>query len=136
MVDGTDGMSIRRHFPFLNWILRKLTGRWARRVYLAIILILLGLTTAARLRSYMMARRIQAVLHGLAEVRIDQTSEDDLLKTVPYLTRSERNSKAGGIEQHWYYAEISNESDWLMHRLLFFDSAPLYNMHTGWAIAI
>jgi hypothetical protein len=66
----------------------------------------------------MMALRIQAVLHGLAEVRIDQTSEEQLLKTVPYLTRSEHDWKAGGIEQHLYYTDISNESDRLLHHLI------------------
>jgi hypothetical protein len=113
-----DEMSTKRHFPFLRWIAGRLTGRWARRIYIAIILVLLCLTTTARLRSYMMARRIQAVLHGLAEVHIDQTSEEQLLKTVPYLTRSEHDWKAVGIEQHWYYTNISNESDRLLPRLI------------------
>src|SRR6516164_3773064 len=107
MLHGTDEMSTKGHFPFLMWIVSRLTGRWARRIYIAIIFILLCLTTAARLRSYRMACRIQAVLHGLAEVRIDQTSEEQLLKTVPYLIRGERDWKAAGIEQHLYYTDVS-----------------------------
>jgi hypothetical protein len=58
-----------------------------------------------------MARKIQAVLRGLAEVRVDQTTEEQLLKTVPSLTRNEQDWKVGGIVQRRYYAEISNESD-------------------------
>jgi hypothetical protein len=104
-------LSTKTHFPFFRWIVRKLTGRWARRAYVAVVLLLLCLTAAARLRSYFMARRIQAVLHGLAEVRVDQTTEEQLLKTVPHLRRMEQDSKDGGIVQRRYYAEISNESD-------------------------
>src|SRR6516164_7137977 len=117
MLHGTDEMSTKGHFPFLMWIVGRLTGRWARRIYIVIVLILLCLTTAARLRSYMMARRIQAVLHTLAEIRIDQTSEEQLLKTVPNLIRSD-DWKAGGIVQHWYYTQISNESDRIVPRFI------------------
>ena len=111
-------MSEKSYLPFFGWTIRKLTGRWARRIYFALILVVLFLTIAARLRSYVMARRIQAVLHGMAEIRVDQTTEEQLLKTVPYLTRSEREWKAGEIVQRWYYTEISNESDWLMPALI------------------
>ena len=110
-------MNTKTHIPFFSWIVRKLTGRWARRTYLAIILIVLCLTITARMRSYIMARRIQAVLHLLAEIRIDQTSEEQLLKTVPNLTRSE-DWKAGGIVQHCYYTQISNESDRIVPRFI------------------
>jgi len=44
-------------------------------------------------------------LHGLTAIQIDRTTEEQLLKTVPYLTRSKW--------QHGYYVEISNESDHL-----------------------
>jgi len=111
-------MGSRRYFSFFNWAIRKLTGRWPRRICFYIILLLLCLTTAARVRSYVMARRIQAVLHGMAEIRVDQTSEEQLLKMMPYLTRSEHEWKAGEIVQRWYYTQISNESDWLMPRLM------------------
>lgn len=87
---------------------RTLTGRWGRRVCAAILLLLLA-TTAARLRLYVMTRKIQAVLHGLAAVRLDQTSEEQLTETVPYLT--EKDWKVGGTSGRGYYVHISNESD-------------------------
>jgi hypothetical protein len=107
-------MSTRSRFPTVVWAVRKLTGPWARRACIAVVVILLCLTTAARLRSYAMARRIQAVLHGLAEMRIDQTSEKQMLETVPYLTRNQYERKSGATVRRWYYAEISNESDRLL----------------------
>lgn len=114
-------MNVKGHFAFFRRIVSKLTGKWACRIYIAIVVILPCLTTAARLRSYFMARRIQAVLHGLAEIHIDQTTEEQLLKTVPYLVRNENEWKVDGVVQHWYYAEISNdESDRPMRRLLSF----------------
>jgi hypothetical protein len=113
-------VSAKRQFPFFRWFVSTLTGRWARRAYLVVLLLLLSLTTAARLRSYFMARKIQAVLHGLAELRIDQTPEEQLLKTVPYLTRGENEWKVGGNVHRVYYAEISNESGWPLPRFFAF----------------
>src|SRR5947209_510497 len=102
-------MSTRTHFPVFRWIVRTLTGRSARRIYVAILFLLLLIATAARLRSYLMARRIQAVLHGLAQIRLDQTTEERLTKMVPYLTQ--KDWKFGGISQRAFYMQISNESD-------------------------
>ena len=58
-----------------------------------------------------MVRRIQRVLDGLAEIRIDQTTEQELLKKMPYLIRSQYDLKGNGIVEQQYYVEISNESD-------------------------
>jgi hypothetical protein len=77
----------KTHFPFFRWIVRVLTGRRTRGVCVDLLLLVLCYTAVARLRSYFMARKIQAVLRGLAEVRIDRTTEDQLLKSVPYLQR-------------------------------------------------
>src|SRR6266403_3997790 len=102
-------LKARTHFPFSRWAARTLTGRWARRIYLAILFLLFLVTTATRLRSYFMARRIEDVLHGLSEIRLDQTTEEQMTKMVPYLTRKDWN--AGGISHRNYYVQISNESD-------------------------
>jgi hypothetical protein len=118
-------MSLKTYFPFLSWVLHTLTGRWARRIYVAVILILLCLNAVARLRSYFMTRKIQAVLYGLSEIRVDQTTEEQLLRTVPYLKRPKEDWKAGGILQRQYYAEISNDSDRLM------SPAVLYGRWSG-----
>src|SRR6266403_4189618 len=112
-------LKARTHFPFSRWAARTLTGRWARRIYLAILFLLFLVTTATRLRSYFMARRIEDVLHGLSEIRLDQTTEEQMTKMVPYLT--EKEWKANGFSYRSYYVHISNESDglpwpyWLTH---------------------
>jgi hypothetical protein len=115
-------MSVKTQFPFFFWTIKTLTGVGARRTYASILFLVLCLTTTARLRSYFMARKINAVLHGLAEIRVDQTTEDELTRAVPYLRRSEPDWKAGNLVQHLYHAEISNESDWLMPRIIGYGS--------------
>lgn len=95
--------------PFLHWVIRVASGRWARRLYISLLTLLLGLTVAARLRSYFVARRIQAVLHGLEQIRIDETTEEDLPKVVPYLTRGQE-WKHGEFVQRWYYIKIPDGS--------------------------
>jgi hypothetical protein len=103
-------MSTKRRIPVFR------TWRLVRRISVVILLFTLLLSTATRLRPYFMARKIQAVLRGLAEIRIDQTTEEQLTKMVPYLTQ--KDWKVGGISQHAFYVNISNESDRLP-RLIF-----------------
>lgn len=102
-------MPTKTHFPFTRWVVKTLTGRSARLVCLALLLVTLLLTTTVRLRSYFMARRIQAVLRGLEGIRIDQTTEEQLRKMVPHLTH--KDWEVSGISHRGFYAKISNESD-------------------------
>ena len=76
-----------------------------------ILLLLLIISTATRLRAYFMTRKIEAVLHGLSEIRLDQTTEEQMTKMVPYVT--EKEWKANGFSYRSYYVHISNESDGL-----------------------
>jgi len=99
------------YFPFFHWVVETVSGRWARRVSLVILLLLLIISTATRLRAYFMTRKIEAVLHGLSEIRLDQTTEEQMTKMVPYLT--EKDWKANGFSHRSYYVHISNESDGL-----------------------
>ena len=103
--------SLKSHFPFFTWFARKATGRWARQTYACIILVALCLTTAARIRSYLLVRKVQAALQGLAEVRVDQTTEEQLLRILPHLTR--RDDWKAERTEHIYYEDISNESDFI-----------------------
>ncbi len=104
-------MDIKAHFPLLTWTFRQVTGRSARRIYISVLVLLLCVTTVVRVRTFLMVRRIQRVLDGLAEIRIDQTTEQELLKKMPYLIRSQYDLKGNGIVEQQYYVEISNESD-------------------------
>jgi hypothetical protein len=122
-------------------ILQTFTGRWARRIYVAILILLLLVTAAGRLRSYIMARKIDAVLKGFAEMKLDQTTEEQLIKTVPYLAQKDRTDRTGVLHR-WFTVHISNESDlwfswliklrvewlgyladWLGYRFISFDAA-------------
>lgn len=111
-------MSLQTHFPFLSWTVKKLGGRQARRFYTGVLLLTQCVTATARLRSYLMGRKIQAVLRGLAEIRVDQTTEEQLIRTMPYLKRSDQDRKVGDRIQHWRYTEISNESDWFVPQVI------------------
>jgi hypothetical protein len=102
-------LQAKERFAFFHWVAKTLSGRWALRIYLTVLFLLLLISAATRLRSYFMARKIEAVLQGLSEVRLDQTTEEQMTKIVPYLT--EKEWKAGGISHRGYYVHISNESD-------------------------
>lgn len=101
-------LKAKEYFPYSHWVVKTLSGRWARRVFLVILLLLLAISTAARLRTCFVTRKIEAVLHGLSQIRLDQTSEEQMTKIVPYLT--ERDWKPNGYSYRVYYVHISNNS--------------------------
>ena len=92
------------HFPLFRWTVRTLTGPRARRTYAAFLFLMLLLMTAAWLRAYFIAQRIQDVLRGLAEIRIDQTTEEQLTKLVPYLIQTDW--EVGGIPHRAFRVKI------------------------------
>jgi hypothetical protein len=89
-------------------MLRRLLGRRARLIYVAVLLLPIVLSIGLRVRNFLIARKIHAVLLGLEQVRVDQTTEAQLLRTVPYLVPSDptRQMLAGGHDS--YRVEISN----------------------------
>jgi|SRR5271157_466738 len=104
-------------------LLRMLAGRRALRLCLALpLLAVLLLTAGLRVHSYLLTRKIQAVLSGLERLREDQTSEQELLKTVPYLVRHSfvRDTSSGKERFYYYYVRVSNEDEILwLGRLLY-----------------
>jgi hypothetical protein len=105
-------MSFQRHFASVAWLFRTLAGRLARRIYFAIFLLLLCVPFVPRLRNALRARKFQAVLAGLERVRVDQTTEAELVRLVPYLTRHYSGKRQDGSVESWYGVEVSNEFDW------------------------
>ena len=87
----------------------KLVGGWA-----CLILLLLPVVSAVnwRVRSFVLARRIQTVLSGLEQVRLDETTEELLLKTVPGLIRSDSDQRDGSSVVRGYRVLVSNEGEW------------------------
>jgi hypothetical protein len=89
-------------------MLGRLLGRRARPIYLAVLLLPIVFSVSLRVRTFLAARKIHAVLSGLEQVRVDRTTEEQLLRTVPYLVPSDptRQMLAGGHDS--YRVEISN----------------------------
>jgi hypothetical protein len=104
-------MPFADQFPATLWVRRRFTSPFARRIYRAIVILLFAATTAARVRAYVLTRRIHAVLNSLERLRIDQSTEDQLLRTVPYLVREQRDRTEGPSTVRGYYVVISNESN-------------------------
>lgn len=91
---------------------RHATGRRARQIGFTLLLALVGLSTSIRIRSYLVTRRIQAVLTGLGQLRVDTTKEEALLRTVPYLVREPFERREGTHVLRFYGAEFSNLDDY------------------------
>ena len=120
---------------------RTLSEHFVMRMTVAIILVLLMMTATARMRTYLMARKIQSVLQGLSQIRLDQTTEEQLTNMVPYLNR--KDWKIDGISHRGFYVSISNEhflgvglivylldwsgqlANWLGFRFMSFDAGVL-----------
>jgi hypothetical protein len=108
-------MKSQNHVTWATGLYSKLTGRLARRVYLGLLLLPVIFTTGVRIRSVLLTRRIHAVLSGLEQVRVDQTTEEQLLKTVPYLVRHGNGKRDPAGVERYYQVDISNgvERRWL-----------------------
>lgn len=115
-------MPRRDYFPASSWIGHALTGRNARRVCVTIVFLLLVVTTAVRAYSFVLTRRFQAVISGLSKLRIDETTEAEMTRTVPYLVRNNsdwrvaRNVELGDVDtgvQSYYYVSMSNQPSWM-----------------------
>ena len=93
-----------------------------RRVFLAFTILLLAVTTIVRVHSFVLTRRMERVIAGLSKLQIDQSTEEDIKRTIPQMVRWQQSIELGrsretgdidtGIEQG-YYVEISNESGWM-----------------------
>lgn len=91
---------------------RTLTVRIARTLLLTAVLLLLVVSITTRVNSYFVARKFQAVLAGLKNVQIDQTTEEELAGAVPYLRLNENNAISDPGGERWYFAGFTNESAW------------------------
>ena len=99
-----------------------LTGHTARRVYLVLMCAFLTTSAAARIYTFVLTRRMEAVVAGLSKLQIDKSTVEDVKRTVPYLVRSQwdsqlkRTPETGDIDigiDQGYFVEISNEPGWM-----------------------
>lgn len=115
-------MSFRKYFPASAWIIRAVTGRIARRIYLATILLLIVVSASVRICGYVLTRRMHTIIAELSKLEIDKTDESELVRRMPYLKRSQYEVHSGGesVEygkleegvEHWYGVDFSNSSGW------------------------
>ena len=118
----TRAMLIRRHFSSASWFGTGLRGRILRRACITFIFLILSVSTGTRVYSFVLTHKIQAVISGLSKLQIDQTTEEEVRKAVPYIVRSKwewqvkRTPEAGDVdlgEEGSYYVTISNEWSWM-----------------------
>lgn len=109
-------------FPATTWLGRAVSGRTARRIYAAVLLVGLLVGTLIRVHTYILARRFQRILVALSTLQIDQSTEADLQRQVPYLVRTkyERdvkpNVETGDVETgtlRAYCASYTNRDSWM-----------------------
>jgi len=108
-------MSLGIPFPRIRRFYRAITAPLARRFNFSMLALLFLVTATARVRSALLLRQISPVVSGMARIQVDHTTEEDLVRMVPGLVRTNQNSKS----EHFYYIAVSNESDWLMRHLVF-----------------
>ena len=78
-------------------------------------------TTILRIYSFVLTHRFQKVISGLSKLHIDETTEAEVIRTVPYLKRNETswqvnpNPEIGNVDkgvQQVYSVTLSNEPSW------------------------
>jgi hypothetical protein len=95
---------------------RIVAGRRARQLYLTFLLLVVAISSVIRVRSYLITRRFQIVLARLAQLKVDSTSEEQFVRSVPYLLRdAEEEDREGTHLRHFYRGVFSNDNDmrWL-----------------------
>jgi hypothetical protein len=115
-------MSLRDYFPATKRTVLVMTAPTVRRICLAILISLFVFSAAMRVYSFVLVHRIQAVISGLSKLRIDETTEEEVIQNVPFLIRSNwdqqvrKSSEVGGIDEgveRVYHAGMSNDSTWM-----------------------
>lgn len=90
--------------------------RWFAKMALKVLLAaLLSLAGYWRVQSFRFARKVERVLTGLAQVKIDQTTEAQLLALAPGLTNRGRVDPRYGFPDEGvvlYGAAFSNDAEW------------------------
>lgn len=97
-------MKIQRGSSKLGGVL---IGRRARRIYFGLILAVIFISISIRVSTFLLTRKIYAVLSGLEQMRADVTTEDQALKLIPNLTQVATKHVESG-EWRQYRVEVTN----------------------------
>ena len=106
-------MNFQSAFPLTTRLLRALSGSVARRVYLGILVLPLLLTVVVRVRCMFMTHKFSAILSGLERVRVDQTSEEELRRSLPEFRGGQPFKWPDGTVQDSYWVTVSDDADWM-----------------------
>jgi hypothetical protein len=117
-------MTARTLRSWVEVVTRYATGRCARRCFVALLVVIAAYSGAVRIHSFLLTKKIQAVLSGLRQLRVDASTEEQLRKTVPYLVRDSHENHVGSTVERYYGVTISNEDDrwmswlpWLLYSI-------------------
>jgi hypothetical protein len=92
-------------------IRRWLTWRRARRLCIALVLVVVASSAALRVRSFLLTRKIQAVVSGLQQLRPDVSVEADARRIGPFIAAGSGLPADQGIVRR-YSLRLSNDDDW------------------------
>jgi hypothetical protein len=97
----------------LSWatIRRCVTGRRARCLCVALFLVLAAFSGALRVRSFLLTRKIQAVVSGLQQLRVDVSMDAEVQRIIPSIGPGTEDRKEEGIVRG-YGLKLSNDDDW------------------------
>ncbi|HYA25382.1 MAG TPA: hypothetical protein VEF05_14550 [Terriglobales bacterium] len=80
-------MSFSQMFPATTWLWRRLSSRWACRVYLGSLAIIIIPAVGLRLESAIYEARVLKVVSALSTMRVGMTSRDEVQARIPALKR-------------------------------------------------
>ena len=88
---------------WMTRVVQSLTSRGTLRACLVLLVVLLLMAAGLRIRTALPTRTVSAALSQLEKIRVDQTTEAQLLKALPALVK---DSDRGAVRR--YRMEISN----------------------------
>jgi hypothetical protein len=110
-------MSFRNVFPVTLWLWRRLSSRWACRIYVFGLAIIVIPAVALRIQSVLFERRALKIMADLSSLRIGVTSKTDALSRIPGLDAvncTDGDRRCSGEEQFSIAVPNSRISDWLL----------------------
>ncbi len=116
-------------FPVTAWLWRRLTSRWAVRIYLCCVAIIIVLAMELRVEALLFERHVVEIASGLSTLRIGTTSKSEALSRIPRLAVvSSKNKDYDRTGDEYVSVEIPNSkfSLWTLEHVN--DSATLISL--------
>lgn len=113
-----------------------------RRLLFCTVVAVIAGAMAAHVYSYFRVRKVQAILSALSKIEIDKSTEADVIKAMPYLSRCQADVyvKPGGIDgnvqsglQRCYYVNVRSDRErWMKFQVFAARFGWVRYTHTGW----